>query len=82
VSKAIHRRCFNSIEYDGKINIDIRQDLNIFSLGDEVKEYQQNYLEHISRMPTNRNPGKLFDCHPKGSREKDRPPKRWKNILF
>jgi hypothetical protein len=47
-----------------KISTDIRQELNIFKLGENVKEYQQNYLGHILRMATNLLPRKLFDYHP------------------
>jgi hypothetical protein len=32
--------------------MDIRQEINIFSLGEKVKEYQRNYLENILRLPT------------------------------
>jgi hypothetical protein len=33
-------------------NIDITQEINIFSLGERKKEYQWNYLGHILRTPT------------------------------
>jgi hypothetical protein len=46
--------------------IDFRQELDIFRLGERVKEYKHNYLGHILRMPTNRIPRNLFGCHPKG----------------
>jgi hypothetical protein len=36
----------------GYRRLDIRREINIFNLGDKVKECQQNYLEHILRMPT------------------------------
>jgi hypothetical protein len=32
---------------DKKRNIDIRQEINIFNLGEKIKEYQRNYLKHI-----------------------------------
>jgi hypothetical protein len=32
---------------DKKRNTDIRQNLKIFSLGEKIKYYQQNYFEHI-----------------------------------
>jgi hypothetical protein len=48
------------------IKSDIRQDLKIFILGETVKEHQQNYSEHILRMPTYRIPWKIFGYHPKG----------------
>jgi hypothetical protein len=53
-----------------KISIDTRQELNIFNLGEKVKEYEQNYLEHVISVPTNLIPRKLFDYHPKGRRER------------
>jgi hypothetical protein len=37
---------------DKERNTDIKQELNIFNLGEKVKEYQWNYLEYILRMPT------------------------------
>jgi hypothetical protein len=53
---------------DKKRNIDIRQELKKYSLGEKVKEYQWNYLEHILRMPTYQIPWKLFDYNPKRRR--------------
>jgi hypothetical protein len=55
---------------DKKRNIDIRQELNIFNLGEKVKEYQHNYKEHILRMPTYRIHRTLFDYRPTGRRER------------
>jgi hypothetical protein len=60
-----------------KINTDMRQNLKVFNLGEKIKEYQQNYFEHILRMPTYRIPGKIFNYHPKGGRDRCRPPMRW-----
>jgi hypothetical protein len=37
-----------------KGNIDIRHDLKIFNLEEKLKEYQENYFEHILRMLTSR----------------------------
>jgi hypothetical protein len=56
----------------------MRQELNISNPAEKVKEYQQNYVEHILRMPTYRIPRKLFDCHRKGRRERGQRPKIWK----
>jgi hypothetical protein len=36
---------------DKKRNTDIRQNLKIFNGGEKKKEYQQNYFEHILRLP-------------------------------
>jgi hypothetical protein len=54
---------------DKKRNTDIRQNLKIFNLGQKIREYQQNYFEHILRMPTYCIPRKIFNYHPKGRRE-------------
>jgi hypothetical protein len=64
---------------DKNRNIDIRQELNIFNLGEKVKEYQHSYLQHILRMPTYRIPRKLFDYRPTGRRGRGRPLNRWKD---
>jgi hypothetical protein len=42
----------------------------MFSLVDKIKEYNQNYFEHILRMPTYRIPRKIFSYRPKGRRDK------------
>jgi hypothetical protein len=60
-----------------KINTDIRQNLIILNIGGKIREYQQNYFEHILRMPTYRIPRKIFNYHLKGRRDKGRPPMRW-----
>jgi hypothetical protein len=62
---------------DKKRNTDIRQNLKIFDLGQKIREYQQNNLEHILRMPTYRIPRKIFSYQPKGRRYIGRPPMRW-----
>jgi hypothetical protein len=54
---------------DTKRNTDIRQNLKIFSLGQKIREYQQNYLEHILRIPTYLIRRKIFNYHPKGRRD-------------
>jgi hypothetical protein len=60
-----------------KRNTDIRQNLKIFNLGEKIREYQQNYFEHILSMPTYRIPRKIFNYHLKGRRDRGRPPMRW-----
>jgi hypothetical protein len=62
---------------DKKRNTDIRQNLKIFNLGQRIREYQQNYFEHILTITTYRIPRKIFKYHPKGRRDKGRPPMRW-----
>jgi hypothetical protein len=55
---------------DKKRNTDIIQNLKIFSLEEKIREYQQNYFEHILRMSTYRIPWKIFNYHHKGRRDK------------
>jgi hypothetical protein len=63
---------------DEKRNTEIRQNLKkIFNLGEKIRECQQNYFERILRMPTYRIPRKIFNYHPKGRRDRGRPPMRW-----
>jgi hypothetical protein len=62
---------------DEKRNTDIRQNLKIFNLGEKIREYQQNYFEHILIMPTYLIPRKIFIYHPKGRRDRGRLPMRW-----
>jgi hypothetical protein len=57
-------------------SISIRQELIIFKVAEKEKEYQQSYLEYISRVPTNQIPQKLFDYHPKEKRVQGWPPKK------
>jgi hypothetical protein len=49
----------------------------MFNLEEKTKEYQQNYFEHILRLPTYRIPRKMFKYHTKGRRDRSRPPMRW-----
>jgi hypothetical protein len=66
---------------DKKRNTDIRQNLKIFNLGEEIKECQQNYFERILRMPTYGISRKVFNYHPKGRRDRGRTQMRWINRL-
>jgi hypothetical protein len=51
----------------------------------EITEYEKkkkrNCYEHISRWPTGLIPQNLFDNHPEGRKERDRPVKKWKDHL-
>jgi hypothetical protein len=50
----------------------------IVILRQKIREYQQqNYFEHILRMPTYQIPRKIFNYHPKRGRGSGRPPMRW-----
>jgi hypothetical protein len=62
---------------DKKRNTDNNNNLKIFSLGEKIRKYQQNYFEHILRMPTYLIRRKIFNYHPKGIRDRGRPQIRW-----
>lgn len=41
----------------------------------KIKEYQHRYLEHVTRMATERTPRRILDCKPQGRRHLGRRPK-------
>jgi hypothetical protein len=47
------------IKYEKK-DIGIREEVNMFNLGQKVKEYQRNYPENIIKTPIYRIPCKLI----------------------
>jgi hypothetical protein len=54
---------------DKKRNISIMQNLKICNIEEKIKKYQQNYFEHILRIPSYQIPRKIFNYHPKGRRD-------------
>jgi hypothetical protein len=47
----------------------------------EIKQYQENWLQHIQRMDTNRIPKQALQYKPKGRRHIGRARKRWRDQL-
>ena len=49
----------------------------------EIKQYQENWLQHVQRTDTNRLPKQAlqYTRKPKGRRNVGRPRKRWKDQL-
>ncbi|PSN46847.1 hypothetical protein C0J52_24203 [Blattella germanica] len=67
--------------YDHKRKADIRTKLNIISIMDTIKNYRNNWHEHVLRMLHNRLPQRIFHYRPDGWRDIGRPRKRWKDQL-
>jgi hypothetical protein len=59
----------------------IREKLGVQNIVKEIKQYQQNWLQHVQRMDTNRIPKQALQYKPKGRRDTERPRKRWKDQL-
>ena len=47
----------------------------------EIKHYQENWLQHVQRMDTNRITKQALQYKPKGKRNTGRPRKRWRDQL-
>jgi len=47
----------------------------------EIKQYHENWLQHIQRMDTNTIPKQAPQYKPKGRRNIGRPRKRWRDQL-
>ena len=71
------RSVANYTLWDKKRSEDIRKELNVFRLVDKIKEYQQNWRDHLERLPEHRIPKVILDYKPRGWRSIGRPRKRW-----
>ncbi|XP_039281346.1 uncharacterized protein LOC120350716 [Nilaparvata lugens] len=58
-------------------NEDIREELKVEPLNEEIKKYRNRWKAHIDRMPTGRIPVKALNYRPAGKRDVGRPRKRW-----
>ena len=45
----------------------------------EIKQYQEEWLQHVQRMDTNIVPKQALQYKPKGRRNIERPRKRWRD---
>jgi hypothetical protein len=59
-------------------NVDIKKKLNQENRGDEIRNYQQNWLQRINRMENNRLRKLALRYEPQGKRDIDQPRRRWK----
>ena len=48
-------------------NDDIRNGLRIYNLNDSIKQYKQDWVDHVQTMHQNRLPKKLMFYHPRGN---------------
>lgn len=58
-------------------NENIREELEIFNINERLKDFKQNWKEHVDRMPDTRLTKQIMQYHPKGRRSVGRPRKRW-----
>ena len=60
----------------------IREKTGAQSIVQEIKQYQEKWLQHVQRMDTNRLPKQALQYRPKGRRNTGRPRKRWRDQLY
>jgi len=51
------------------------------NIAEEIKQYQEKWLQHVQRMDRNRIPKQALRYRPKGRRSIGRPKKRWRDQL-
>ena len=59
----------------------IRQKTGAQNIVQEIKQYQEKWLQHVQRMDTNRLPKQALQYKPNGRRNIGRPRKRWRDQL-
>jgi hypothetical protein len=57
----------------------VREKLGVQNIVLEIKQYQQEWLQHVERMDTDRIPKQALQYRPKGKRSIGRTGKRWKD---
>jgi hypothetical protein len=60
----------------------IREKTEAQNILKEIKQYQENWLQHVQRMDTNRLPKQALQYKPKGRRNVGRPKKRWRDQFY
>ena len=71
------RHLLGITKLDKEKNQRIRQKTGAQNIVQEIKQYQEKWLQHVQRMDTNRLPKQALQYKPKGRRNIDRPRKRW-----
>jgi len=61
---------------DKENNQCVREETGAHNIVNEIKQYQEKWLQHIQRMDTNRKPEQALQYKPKGRRNIGRPRKR------
>jgi len=59
-------------------NVDVRNKLNQDSILDEIRSYQQNWIQHLKRMENNRSPNLTLQYQPNGKGDIVFPRRRWR----
>lgn len=62
-------------------NEDIRQELGVTALREQLMEYRTNWKDHIRRMDNSRIPLQAYKYRPVGYRDIGRPRRRWKETV-
>jgi hypothetical protein len=61
---------------DHQRNTTIREKLKVEHIVDDIKSYQNNWLQHVKRMEHSRIPRMALEYKPKGKRDMGRPKTR------
>ena len=62
-----------------KQKMGIREKTGAENIVNEIKQYQEKWLQHIQKMDTNRIPKQALQYKPKRRRHIGRPRKRWRD---
>jgi hypothetical protein len=76
------RHLLEITKLDKEKNQTIREKLGVQNIVEEIKQYQQKWLQHVQRMDTNRIPKQALQYTPKGRRNIGRPRKRWRDQIY
>ena len=75
------RHLLGITKLDKEKNHCIRQKTGAQNIVQEIKQYQENWLQHVQRMDTNRLPKQALRYKPNGRRNIGRPRKSWRDQL-
>jgi hypothetical protein len=75
------RHLLGITKLDKERNQSVREKLGVQNTVLEIKQYQQEWLQHVKRMDTDRIPKQALKYRPKGKRSIGRLRKRWKDQL-
>jgi hypothetical protein len=67
---------------DKKKNQCFREKTGAQNIVQEIKQYQEKWLQHVQRIDTNRIPKQTLQYKPKGLRNIGRPRKRWRDQFY
>ena len=69
-------------KWDHKRNENILRELHIEPVFDYIHQYQNNWIQHVYRMPRTRFHKTVLNYRPSGKRSLGRPIKRWTENIF